>query len=73
MTAKMHKDCQQLRDLIEISVHQLQGIASCGLITVNGENRMEGLVCWSNYGGNGSLNTQKSEGLGRCLAGHEIP
>ena len=44
MTAKMHKDCQQLRDLIEISVYQLQGIASCGLITVNGENRMEGLV-----------------------------
>ena len=42
-------------------------------ITVNGENRMEGLVCWSNYGGNGSLYTQKSGGLGRCLAGHETP
>src|SRR5256885_11710869 len=40
---------------------------------VNGENRMEGLVCWSNYGGNGSLYTQKSGGLGRCLAGHETP
>jgi hypothetical protein len=42
-------------------------------VDVNGENRMEGLVCWSNYGGNGSLNTQKSEGLGRCLAGHKTP